>query len=74
MLEPLYDVLAHSDVPITKLLPTHVNRAEPLFEAALAYARKGGISTLPAVLMSPWIRQRPSRPRCAATFHCRGLP
>ncbi|SUX84529.1 isoaspartyl dipeptidase [Citrobacter koseri] len=29
MLEPLYDILANADVPITKLLPTHVNRAEP---------------------------------------------
>src|SRR5690606_26255632 len=27
MLEPLYEILANADVPITKLLPTHVNRA-----------------------------------------------
>ncbi|QLZ58980.1 beta-aspartyl-peptidase [Citrobacter freundii] len=53
MLEPLYDVLAHSDVPITKLLPTHVNRAEPLFEAALAYARKGGYIDITSSIDEP---------------------
>lgn len=53
MLEPLYDVLAHSDVPITKLLPTHVNRAEPLFEAALGYARKGGYIDITSSIDEP---------------------
>lgn len=42
LLEPLYEILRHADVPIAKLLPTHVNRAQPLFLAALRYAREGG--------------------------------
>lgn len=42
LLAPLYDILRDSDVPIGKLLPTHLNRSEPLFTAALAFARDGG--------------------------------
>lgn len=42
LLEPLYRILENGDVPIGKLLPTHVNRSEALFEAALAFARQGG--------------------------------
>jgi beta-aspartyl-dipeptidase (metallo-type) len=41
-LAPIEAILASSDVPINKLLPTHVNRTEALFEAAMAYATKGG--------------------------------
>lgn len=42
LLAPLYEVLRDSDVPITKLLPTHLNRSEPLFAAALGFAHDGG--------------------------------
>lgn len=42
LLEPLYRILENSDVPIGKLLPTHVNRSEDLFEAALLFALQGG--------------------------------
>ncbi|MCP5750486.1 beta-aspartyl-peptidase, partial [Klebsiella pneumoniae] len=31
-LQPVYDLLENCDVPISKLLPTHVNRNVPLFE------------------------------------------
>ncbi|EFQ9165171.1 beta-aspartyl-peptidase [Escherichia coli] len=41
-LQPVYDLLENCDVPISKLLPTHVNRNVPLFEQALEFARKGG--------------------------------
>ncbi|WP_436856710.1 beta-aspartyl-peptidase [Citrobacter tructae] len=53
MLEPLYEILAHSDVPITKLLPTHVNRAEPLFHAALEYALDGGYIDITSSIDEP---------------------
>ncbi len=41
-LAPLYEVIAHSDVPINKLLPTHVNRTELLFNDAIRFAKQGG--------------------------------
>ena len=41
LLEPLLNILNNADVPRTKLLPTHVNRARALFHAALDYAREG---------------------------------
>ncbi|HAT8011796.1 beta-aspartyl-peptidase [Citrobacter rodentium] len=53
MLEPLYEILASADVPITKLLPTHVNRAEPLFHAALEYAREGGYIDITSSIDEP---------------------
>lgn len=53
MLEPLYQILNYCDVPITKLLPTHVNRAEPLFRAALEYARKGGYIDITSSIEEP---------------------
>lgn len=42
LLQPLYDILEMSDVPIGKLLPTHVNRTRDLFDAAIQFALKGG--------------------------------
>lgn len=53
MLEPLYQILDSCDVPITKLLPTHVNRAEPLFQSALEYARKGGYIDITSSIDEP---------------------
>ena len=53
MLEPLYQILDCCDVPITKLLPTHVNRAEPLFQAALEFARKGGTIDITSSIDEP---------------------
>lgn len=53
MLEPLYDILANADVPITKLLPTHVNRAEPLFQVALEYALDGGYIDITSSIDEP---------------------
>ncbi|WP_434779569.1 beta-aspartyl-peptidase [Neisseria sp. Ec49-e6-T10] len=41
-LEPIDHILANCDVPINKLLPTHVNRNQVLFDAAIAFALKGG--------------------------------
>ncbi|MBP6115416.1 MAG: beta-aspartyl-peptidase [Neisseriaceae bacterium] len=41
-LAPLYELLDASDLPINKLLPTHINRTQILFEAAIAFALKGG--------------------------------
>lgn len=41
-LAPLYAILENSDVPMNKLLPTHVNRSETLFDAAIEFALKGG--------------------------------
>ncbi len=45
-LKPIYDLLNHSDVPINKLLPTHVNRSKRLFDEAIEYARQGGVIDL----------------------------
>lgn len=42
LLQPLHDILEISDVPIVKLLPTHVNRTRNLFDAAIQFALKGG--------------------------------
>jgi len=52
-LQPLYDILQNSDVPIGKLLPTHVNRSEYLFEQALAFARKGGVIDITSGIPGP---------------------
>lgn len=52
-LEPVYDILHHADVPITKLLPTHVNRAQSLFLAALRFAREGGYIDITSSIDEP---------------------
>ncbi|MBZ4856840.1 beta-aspartyl-peptidase, partial [Salmonella enterica subsp. enterica serovar Typhimurium] len=52
-LQPLYDILENSDVPIGKLLPTHVNRSESLFEQALAFALKGGVIDITTSIPDP---------------------
>ena len=45
-LKPIYDLLNTSDVPISKLLPTHINRTKPLFDEAIEYAKQGGFIDL----------------------------
>lgn len=71
LLEPLLNILNNADVPRTKLLPTHVNRAQALFHAALDYAREGGTSTSPpasaSLLMPPPLSRRPVKHRCRLT-------
>ncbi|NDO81162.1 beta-aspartyl-peptidase [Citrobacter sp. NCU1] len=52
-LQPLYDILENSDVPMGKLLPTHVNRSEDLFDQALAFARKGGTIDITSGIPGP---------------------
>lgn len=52
-LAPLEAILQHADVPISKLLPTHVNRAEPLFAQAKAFARRGGYIDITSSIETP---------------------
>lgn len=52
-LAPLDAILENADVPINKLLPTHVNRAEPLFTQALAFARRGGYIDITTSIETP---------------------
>ena len=52
-LQPVYDLLENCDVPISKLLPTHVNRNVPLFEQALEFARKGGTIDITSSIDEP---------------------
>ncbi|NUU65126.1 beta-aspartyl-peptidase [Enterobacteriaceae bacterium BIT-l23] len=52
-LKPIYHVLENSDVPIGKLLPTHVNRNEALFEQALEFALKGGTIDITSGIPGP---------------------
>ena len=53
LLEPLLSILNNADVPRTKLLPTHVNRAQALFHAALDYARDGGYIDITTSISEP---------------------
>ncbi len=52
-LQPVYDLLENCDVPISKLLPTHVNRNVPLFEQALEFARKGSTIDITSSIDEP---------------------
>lgn len=52
-LKPLYDILENSDVPINKLLPTHVNRKEELFDDSIQFALKGGTIDITAGIPTP---------------------
>lgn len=41
-LQPLFDVVEHSEIPITQFYPTHMNRNHSLLEHGVAFARAGG--------------------------------
>ena len=41
-LQPLFDVVEHSEIPITQFLPTHMNRNLALLEHGVSFARAGG--------------------------------
>lgn len=54
-LNPILDVVSSTDLPIKQFYPTHINRNPHLFEAGIAYAKKGGwvdftTSTIPKFL------------------------
>lgn len=38
----LFEVLSHSDIPISRLLPTHVSRSPELLKEAVRFAKLGG--------------------------------
>ncbi|MFV8781737.1 beta-aspartyl-peptidase [Microbulbifer sp. SA54] len=57
LLHPLFDVVEHSDIPITQFYPTHINRNGDLLANGVAFARAGGFidfttSTTPEILAS----------------------
>lgn len=57
LLQPLFDVVENSDIPITQFYPTHINRNEHLLANGVAFARAGGFidfttSTTPEILAS----------------------
>lgn len=49
-LQPVYDLLENCDVPISKLLPTHVNRNVPLLSRRWSSRAKAAPSISPAAL------------------------
>lgn len=54
-LEWLAEVVSRSQLPLSQFYPTHINRTEAVFQAAITYARRGGwvditTSTTPELL------------------------
>jgi beta-aspartyl-dipeptidase (metallo-type) len=41
-LDPIFDLVATTELPITQFLPTHVNRNPHLFQQAIRFGREGG--------------------------------
>lgn len=42
LLDPIYEVMKNSNIPVTQFLPTHINRNHDLFEAGIRHAQNGG--------------------------------
>lgn len=60
-LSPLFDVVEHSEIPITQFYPTHMNRNESLLAHGVAFTRAGGFidfttSTTEEILASGELR------------------
>lgn len=54
-LTPLFDVAAHTDIPLAQFYPTHVNRSQALLNDGIQFALQGGTidftaSTTPEIL------------------------
>lgn len=47
-LEPLVRLVRETDIPVTQLLPTHINRSRDLFSQGIDFARMGGFIDLTA--------------------------
>lgn len=43
-LDPLFDIVDHTEIPITQLVPTHVNRDARLLEEAARFIARGGVA------------------------------
>ncbi|WP_078085970.1 beta-aspartyl-peptidase [Microbulbifer mangrovi] len=60
-LQPLFDVVEHSEIPISQFYPTHMNRNTSLLEHGVEFARAGGFidfttSTTEEILASGELR------------------
>lgn len=42
-LDLIEQVVHETEIPVTQFLPTHINRNSHLFEAAVSFAREGGV-------------------------------
>jgi beta-aspartyl-dipeptidase (metallo-type) len=47
-LAPIFELLEHTDIPITQFIPTHVNRSNTLLEQSVNFAHLGGVIDLTA--------------------------
>lgn len=45
-LQYLHDLIDHTEIPIKQVIPTHINRSIKVFEAAVEYAKRGGLVDL----------------------------
>lgn len=45
-LEYLFKLIEETEIPVTQLLPTHINRSNKLFEVGIEYAKKDGFIDL----------------------------
>ena len=53
-LDPVFDAVQNSDIPIKHFIPTHINRTKELFQQAILFAKMGGFidftaDTLPSI-------------------------
>ncbi|MFI2810716.1 MULTISPECIES: beta-aspartyl-peptidase [Microbulbifer] len=60
-LQPLFDAVNNSDIPISQFYPTHINRNEHLLQHGVEFAQAGGFidfttSTTPEILASGELR------------------
>lgn len=53
----LDEVIDKTDIPIRQFLPTHINRNRELFEAGIAYAKKGGYVDFTTSSIAKFIEQ-----------------
>jgi len=42
----LEEIAAHTEIPITQFIPTHLGRNRELFKSSITYAKKGGLVDL----------------------------
>lgn len=41
-LDPVWEILNHTEIPITQFMPTHINRTYPLLEQGIEFLKAGG--------------------------------
>jgi len=74
-MEPLFDLFKNTEIPITQVIPTHLNRNPFLFEDAISFGKMGGFTDITSGIFPDEQDKNPIKPsKAIKTLMDEGVP